>query len=96
MWGKSKKSTAVKKALPNKAPAKKATTKKTSAKDNKNLNTNEEEKYLDYETIFNVYATDKEMGKSIIGGDGIVCLCNDWKFDLASSAELLVFMWMCE
>lgn len=77
------------------APAKKASGKdKAHHEESKVAKVDKQEQEL--QSIFKIYATDKEMGKDIIGGDGIVNLCNDWKFDLSSSAELLVFMWRCE
>ena len=47
-------------------------------------------------TIFQIYATDKEGSKQIIGSEGIQNLCNDLDIDLTASAEILVFMWHCE
>jgi hypothetical protein len=95
MWG-SKKKAPVKPAPTKKAAAKKSGAKKTSKPaGNKTDTSKEETKGHDIETIFKVYATDTEMGKSIIGGEGITILASDWGFDLASSCELLVFMWNC-
>ena len=107
MWGSKSKTTAAKPATKTgmtkktsgtsskAAPAKKTSTKsKGHHEEAKVAKVDKQEQEL--ESIFKIYATDKEMGRDIIGGDGIVNLCNDWKFDLASSAELLVFMWHCE
>lgn len=96
MWGskKTKKAAPAKKAAVGKAP-KKAMVKKTSGSSTKVAKTAPKVTHS-YDTIFKVYATDEDMGKPVIGSEGIVNLAGDWNLDLASSLELLVFMWYCD
>jgi hypothetical protein len=109
MWGKkakepaksaknTKKTTAVKGTKTKHAATKKGNNEGNSKKITKMAKTDskEEGKFVDYETIFKVYLDErdhKEVRKASIDSEGIVNLAQDWKLDLGSSLELLVFMW---
>ena len=45
--------------------------------------------------IFCLFAEESKTD-SIIGNEGIEKMCKQMSFDMAASAEILVFMWLCE
>ena len=97
MWGRKKKAKKEepKKKVP-KQPKKKLGTKAKFSKPDSKEESKEEAKKHSCDTMFKIYATDTEMGKPIIGGEGISLLAEDLKLDLTKSAEILVFMWNCQ
>ena len=98
MWG-SKKTTDTKKPAKKVAPVKpakatKGTKKgKEESKEEIKVAPKVEPKVSPFKAIFDVYATDSEHGKAFIGSEGIMKLCEDLKLDVATSPDILVFMW---
>ena len=95
MWGK-KKTTKPKKVPASKAPAK-ATAKKAPTKKVSKPAAAPKPDLIEQASsdIFALYALEEEMGRKVIGSEGIQKLFTDMKLDLASSPEILAFMWHC-
>mmetsp|Transcript_23611 Transcript_23611/g.20974 ORF Transcript_23611/g.20974 Transcript_23611/m.20974 type:complete len:96 (+) Transcript_23611:19-306(+) len=93
MWGRKKKTKTEPKKVA-KVSSTKAKKPSTKAKFNKPESKEESKEKLKHnvETIYKVYATGEEFGKPLIDSEGIQLLAEDWNLDLASSAELIVFM----
>ena len=91
MWGKKK--------APAQKVSKKTAASKTTLK--KKTSTKKAEPKVDQveiaaKEIFDVYATSEDMGRKIIGAEGIGELCTDLKIDMGADLDILVFMYYCD